>query len=48
MGDYKLIIGPQHGKCDENMLSPLDYPCSDALAVLVVKTVIHTVCARSQ
>ena len=29
MGDYKLIIGPQYQTCDENMWSPLDYPCSD-------------------
>ena len=29
MGDYKLIIGPQYEQCDENMWSPLNYPCTD-------------------
>ena len=29
MGDYKLIIGPQYVQCDENMWSPLNYPCTD-------------------
>ena len=26
-GKYKLIVGPQVGRCDSLMWSPLDYPC---------------------